>query len=107
MPTFKIEGLSELNDALAELPKATGKNVLKRAMVKALLPMEAQAEGLAPVLTGDLRRGLNAGTKLSKRQMAQHRRDIGSAAVVTIGGFRSEPQTGVYVFMGPHGSAKS
>jgi HK97 gp10 family phage protein len=107
MPLFKVEGLRELNDALAELPKATAKNVLKRALVKALGPMEAQAEGLAPELTGDLRAGINVGTKLTKRQMAQHRRDVGSTPVVTIGGFRSEPQTAVYVFMGPRGSSKS
>lgn len=109
--TFKVEGLSDLNDALNEMmetfSKATAKNTLKRAMIKALTPMETQAEALAPKLTGDLRAGFNVGTKLSKRQMARHKRDIGTTAVMTIAGYRSNPSTAVYMFMGPRGSAKS
>lgn len=105
--TFKVEGLRDLDEALAELPKATAKNVLKRTLIKALGPMEAQAEALAPKLTGELKAGFEIGTKLSKRQMAQHRRDVGLTPVMTIDGFRSNPSSAVYVFMGPHGSAKS
>lgn len=104
---FTIEGLKELDEALAELPKATGKNALRRALIKALTPMETQAEALAPELTGDLKAGFSVGTKLSKRQMADHKREVGSTPVMTIGGWRSNPTTAVYVFMGPRGSAKS
>lgn len=104
---LKVDGLRELELALADLPKATGRNVMRRAMIKALTPMERQAEGLAPSLTGDLRRGISVGTKLSKRQMAQHRKDIGAKTVKTESGFRSTAQTTLFMFMGPIGSAKS
>jgi HK97 gp10 family phage protein len=105
--TFKIEGLRELENALRELPKATAKNVARRALVKALTPMEARAEALAPELTGDLRRGFSVGTKLSRRQMQEHRREIGTTPVATLYGWRSNPSNAVYVFMGPRGSPKS
>jgi HK97 gp10 family phage protein len=105
--TIKVEGLKELNDALAELPKATGRNVVRRALIKALGPMERQAEGLAPELTGELRRTIETSTKLSKKQMAAHTREYGGKAVRTAEGFRSDPKTEVFMFMGPAGSAKS
>jgi len=66
--TIRVEGLSELKDALEELPKATGTNVLKRALTKAADPIQAQAESLAPVMTGKLKRSIIVGTKLSKSQ---------------------------------------
>jgi HK97 gp10 family phage protein len=46
--TFKIAGLRELENALGELPKSTGKNVLRRVAVKALTPMRDAARALAP-----------------------------------------------------------
>lgn len=105
--SVKIEGLKELQEALAELPKATGRNTLKRALIKALQPMEASAEANAPTLTGDLRAGISVGTKLSKKQMSVHRSEFGDKPVRTPEGFRSTPQTEVFVFMGPKGSSKS
>lgn len=50
----RVEGLSELRDALAELPKATGANVLRRALLKAGKPIEDMAKSLAPRRTGAL-----------------------------------------------------
>lgn len=47
--TFKIEGLRELDEALKELPRATARNVLKRALTKAGQPMADMARSLAPV----------------------------------------------------------
>ena len=44
MTTIKIEGLSELKDALEELSKATARNVQKRALIEAAGPLEADAE---------------------------------------------------------------
>ncbi len=39
-----VEGLKELEAALKELPKATGKNVIRRALNKAVQPMADEAE---------------------------------------------------------------
>jgi HK97 gp10 family phage protein len=105
--TFRVEGLRELGEALQELSKATGRNVLKRALTRAAEPMEAHAEALAPSLTGELRAGLDTGTRLSARQSKLHRAEVGTLPAVTVGGFRSNPAKGVYVFIGPRGSAKS
>lgn len=105
--SIKVEGLKELNDALAELPKATGRNVLKRTLTKALIPMERVAEGLAPALTGQMRKTIEVSTKLTKRQTSQHKSEFGGKAVKTAEGYRSDPKTEVFVFMGPASSSKS
>jgi HK97 gp10 family phage protein len=47
--TIKIEGLKELETALKELPKATGKNVIRRALVQAAQPIADMARAMAPV----------------------------------------------------------
>lgn len=50
MTTVKIEGFKELERALAdELPKATAKNVSRRAMIDAMKPVEERAKQFAPV----------------------------------------------------------
>lgn len=104
---LKVEGLRELQAALEELPKATSRNVVRRALMNALKPMEAQAEALAPSLTGQLRSTIETSAKLSRRQKAQHAADIGAKTVKTAEGYRSTPQTTVFMFMGPASSAKS
>lgn len=89
--TFKIEGLRELEEALTELPKATGRNVLKRALVKAGKPIETNAAALAPRgATGKLQMSVTTGTKLSRRQRKLHRKE-----------------SPVEVFVGPGPHAKS
>ena len=47
--TIKIEGLKELEQALMELPKATGTNVLRRALIAAAQPIQNQAQSLIRV----------------------------------------------------------
>ena len=47
--SLRVEGLAELETALQELPKATGKNVIRRALVKAGQPIVDMAISLAPV----------------------------------------------------------
>lgn len=47
--TFTIEGLSDLEDALKELPKATGKNCIRRALIAAAIPIENEATNLIRV----------------------------------------------------------
>jgi HK97 gp10 family phage protein len=45
----KIEGLAELDAALSQLKKSTAKSVLRRVGIKALAPVQAAAQNLAPV----------------------------------------------------------
>ncbi|RZJ01839.1 MAG: HK97 gp10 family phage protein [Brevundimonas sp.] len=47
-PTIKIEGLRELDAALGQLPKATGKNVLRRVAKARLQPIAEEMRRLAP-----------------------------------------------------------
>ena len=70
----RIEGLRELEKALAELPKATGKNVLRRTLRKAAEPMVAAAQSKAPVDSGGLRDSIQIATRLSRRQARLHRK---------------------------------
>lgn len=73
-----IEGLRELDRALRELPKATGKAVLRRILKKRSEPLAAAMRAGAPddPDTGgnDLRSSIAVGTKLSKRQAGIHRK---------------------------------
>jgi HK97 gp10 family phage protein len=64
----KLSGFKELDRALAELPKATGKNVLKRTLNEAADPIDAAASANAPFLTGGLERSVVVGTKLTRSQ---------------------------------------
>ncbi|MCB1476649.1 MAG: HK97 gp10 family phage protein [Rhodobiaceae bacterium] len=91
--TMKLEGFRELDKALGELPKATGKNVLRKVGRKALEPMRADAEAKAPELTGHLKASVKIGTKLTSRQARQHRRM-----------FKND-KASVELFMGPNDPA--
>jgi HK97 gp10 family phage protein len=66
--TVKVEGLRELEAALAELPKATGRNVLRRALKKAGQPIADAGEAYAPRLSGKLAASYTVSTKLTRRQ---------------------------------------
>lgn len=72
--TVHVEGLKELDAALAELPKATAKNVMRRALRKAAQPIADQAQSMAPVQTGALQISIGVGTKLTRRQSRLHRK---------------------------------
>jgi len=61
--TVKIEGLRELERTLATLSKATGRNVLKRALKKGAEPLADDMRAAAPVLTGTLRRSIAASAR--------------------------------------------
>lgn len=54
----KVEGLKELEAALKELPKATGRNVIRRALTTAALPVAELARANAPFKEGVLRRSI-------------------------------------------------
>lgn len=64
----KVEGFRELEASLSELPKATGKAVLRRVLKAAGEPIQSAAQANAPVLTGQLEISIVTGTKLTRRQ---------------------------------------
>jgi len=69
-----VDGLRELDRALGELPKSTGKAVLRRTLKKAGQPIADDAEIKVPVLTGALQISIGIGTKLTRRQAKLHRK---------------------------------
>lgn len=76
--TFKIEGLRELERSLQELPKATGKNVLRRTLLKIGRPIAEAMRVRAPddpaTSGNDLKGSINVTTRLSRRQRALHKK---------------------------------
>lgn len=72
---FKVEGLSDLEDALAELPKATARNVLLRTLKAAAVPIQQTAQNDAPRRTGGLIKSIVISTKLSRRQRAASKKE--------------------------------
>lgn len=72
---LKVEGLKDLEDALKELPKATARNVLLRALKEQAAPIAQAGEANAPRLTGGLAQSYVVGTKLSRRQRGLHKKE--------------------------------
>lgn len=74
----RVEGLRELEAALRELPRATGKGALRRVLKKRAEPIAAEMRAKAPddPATGgnDLRSSIGVSTKLSRRQATLHRK---------------------------------
>lgn len=71
---MKLEGFSELEEALDQLSKAAGKGVLRRSLKNAAQPMAKLMRDNASTDEGDLRDSIAVSTKLSKRQAAAHRK---------------------------------
>jgi HK97 gp10 family phage protein len=69
--TMKVEGLSDLVEALEDLKKATATNVKKRALIDAAEPLRADAERYAPRQTGRLASTIAVSTKLSRSQSGE------------------------------------
>lgn len=78
-------GLRDLTRALGELPKTTARNTLKRVLVKAAKPIEDAAETNAPKLTGRLTRSIVTGTRLTRPQARQAKKDGKFFAEVHVG----------------------
>lgn len=72
--TFRLEGLKDLEKALGDLPRSTGKGVLRRVLRRAGEPIAQAARAKAPRLSGDLVESVDVGTKLSRRQASLHRK---------------------------------
>jgi HK97 gp10 family phage protein len=90
----RIDGLREIEARLSELPKATGKNVLRRVLKKRAEPVAAAMEAGAPRLSGNLAASAGVSTKLTKRQGALHRKMFRNdrAAVEMFAGVGGLPQ---------------
>lgn len=86
---FRVEGFAELDRALAELPKTTGKNTLRRVARGALEPMANDAAQKAPHRTGRLAYSISVSEKRTSRAKWQN------------GAFRSASSTGIIMAMGP------
>lgn len=72
---FKIEGLAELDEALAELPRATARNVLNRVLRTEGAPIRDTGEQLAPRDKGGLKASYVMSTKLSRRQKSRNKKE--------------------------------
>lgn len=84
--TIRVDGLRELEAALSELPKSTGKAVLRRTAIKALEPFDKAWRAKAPRLTGALEESGGVGTKLTKRQARLNRKREDKASVEVYAG---------------------
>lgn len=85
---FKIEGLKELDEALSEMSKATARNTLKRALMKAGQPMATEAARLAPYRTHFLEGHIVVSAKIKNEvgnaeYSAAMRAGLGKAAAVS------------------------
>lgn len=84
-----IDGLSDLDKALGELPKSTARGVLHRVLRKAAAPMAAEAQRLAPddPASGapDLHTSIDVSTKLKNPTGKSE-----YAAVMRSGGTKAE-----------------
>jgi HK97 gp10 family phage protein len=88
----RIDGLRELEKALAGLPKATGKSVLRRVLKKRAQPVADAMQAGAPSEDGQLKASIAVSTKLSKRQKGLHKKFGGKAAVEMFVGAGPVPQ---------------
>lgn len=93
--SVKIEGLRELEASLAQLPKATGRNTLRRVLKLAAEPIKEAARAKAPVDTdpasspgrapGTLRDSIIVGTKLTKRQARDAKKETKAFSEIHVG----------------------
>jgi HK97 gp10 family phage protein len=71
---IKVEGLKQLERALAELPQAASRGVGMRVLKIAAEPIANTATRLAPKDKLHLADGIGVGTKLTRRQRALHKK---------------------------------
>ncbi len=69
--TVRVEGLREVDAALGQLGKATGRNVMRRVAVARLEPMAEEMRRRAPVDQTDLRDSIAVTTKRPKGHRKQ------------------------------------
>lgn len=71
MITAKLEGLTETVSNLSDLPKATGRNVLRRVLKKNAEPIANLAARIAPHRTGRLSYSISVSTQLTRRHRGE------------------------------------
>lgn len=81
----KITGLRQIERALADLPKATAKNVVRRVLKTRAQPIADRAAQLAPLDDGALRDSIAVSTKLSKAQRGKHKKRTPGTVEVFVG----------------------
>lgn len=98
--SVRIDGLKELDQALSQLPRATGKNVLRRIGIRSLAPVISAARNNVPVYRGDLKESLKITTKLSKRQQRENAKAVadGKASVQLYAGAAALPHAHLVEF---------
>lgn len=77
----RVEGLRQLEAALSQLPKSTGKAVLRRVAKAALTPFDEAWRQKAPHLTGQLEESGGIATRLTRRQARLNRRREDRASI--------------------------
>jgi HK97 gp10 family phage protein len=92
---FEVSGFKELEQALRALPKATGKNALRRTARGALEPMAAIAAARAPHRSGRLGYSISVSEKRTRRAKGATTRYVGG------GMFRAAASKGIEMAMGP------
>lgn len=65
-----VEGVAETLEALREFPRAAGRTVLRKALLKSAEPVLILARNLAPVDEADLARSIAVSTQLTRSQRA-------------------------------------
>lgn len=99
----KIEGLKELERALAQLPKATGKSVLRRVLKKRAEPVAEAMRAAAPVDDEHMKKSIIVSTK----RPVGHKSDAARAFATAGGGAagraaaKAAGSGPVEVFVGP------
>lgn len=109
--SVSVSGLAALDKALGNLPKATARNVVKRTLEKAAVPMVDEARRLAPIGdTGKLHDSIAVSSRVkNKVGMAEYgaamRAGLGTAAARSAlrQARRNSPGSGAFaqVFIGP------
>lgn len=83
--TVRLEGLSELRDALRSLKDATAKNVMRRVLKKAGEPIADHMRSLVPTDSGDLKESITVSTQLSKAQRRKAQKEGANDVEVYVG----------------------
>lgn len=86
MPTAKMEGLRELERMLLqELPESVGRNSIRRTLRKRAQPVQEAWKGKAPRGEGNYAESIVVGTRLTKRQARDARKEGKRFAEVHVG----------------------
>ncbi|MFN7177116.1 MAG: hypothetical protein ACK4MX_09530 [Thermaurantiacus sp.] len=72
--SMRVEGLQDLDAALADLPQSTAKGVVRRTLIKAGQPIVEDYANNVRRRSGTLAESAGVSTKLSRRQRRLHRK---------------------------------